>query len=212
MDLHSNTRNAAGRRLESLASQSAHEHLLFDAAFEIYTAYQGRLEEQNLLDFNDLIYCAYTLAKTDRSLRNRFDYILVDEFQDTNTAQYTLLRLLAADLPDLFAVGDPDQSIYRWRGADYRNVQRFQKDFPQAELIPFDKGEFSPALHSSRLNTLISILETPESIIITTPVGLMQKLESAQEIKAQIEVAIDVPQRLNHLWNACNVREPTDVD
>jgi DNA helicase-2/ATP-dependent DNA helicase PcrA len=110
-----------------------------EIAHRVYELYQQMLLTNNAVDFDDLLLFAVQLLQEHLDLRQqyrqRYPHILVDEFQDTNTAQYTLLRLLANDQPDLFAVGDPDQSIYRWRGADYRNVQRFQKDFPQAELI-----------------------------------------------------------------------------
>jgi DNA helicase-2/ATP-dependent DNA helicase PcrA len=110
-----------------------------EIAHRVYKLYQQMLLTNNAFDFDDLLLFAVQLLQEHLDLRlqyrQRYPHILVDEFQDTNTAQYTLLRLLANDQPDLFAVGDPDQSIYRWRGADYRNVQRFQKDFPQAEII-----------------------------------------------------------------------------
>jgi DNA helicase-2/ATP-dependent DNA helicase PcrA len=72
--------------------------------------------------------------------RSHYPHILVDEFQDTNTAQYVLLQLLAGEGPDLFVVGDPDQSIYRWRGADYRNVHRFEEDYPQAKVFLLEQN------------------------------------------------------------------------
>ncbi len=72
--------------------------------------------------------------------RRRYSHILVDEFQDTNSVQYALLRLLAGESPDLYAVGDADQSIYRWRGADVRNVKRFEEDYPQARVILLEQN------------------------------------------------------------------------
>lgn len=126
--IHRNTRGAAERRLESLAAQGAHEHLLFDAAHEIYTAYQGRLSDQNLLDFNDLISCAYRLAKADRSVRERFGYILVDEFQDTDTGQYMLLKELSDNFRNVTVVCDRKQCIYEWRDARIRNIDEFPGD------------------------------------------------------------------------------------
>src|SRR4051794_26375456 len=69
-----------------------------------------------------------------------YEHLLVDEFQDTNTAQYALLKMLAGTQCDLFCVGDPDQSIYKFRGADYRNVTRFQKDYPNARTILLEQN------------------------------------------------------------------------
>ena len=110
----------------------------------VYERYQKALLANNALDFDDLLFWVYRLLRDHDDLRSayrrRFQHLLVDEFQDTNTAQYSLLRLLAGESPDLFVVGDPDQSIYRWRGADYRNVHRFQKDYPQARTILLEQN------------------------------------------------------------------------
>jgi DNA helicase-2/ATP-dependent DNA helicase PcrA len=110
----------------------------------VYERYQQLLLTNNALDFDDLLQYVVTLLEGDPNIRARyqahFQHILVDEFQDTNTAQYRLLRLLAGDQPDLFVVGDPDQSIYRWRGADYRNVRRFQENYPGAQTILLEQN------------------------------------------------------------------------
>jgi len=100
----------------------------------VYERYQELLLTNNALDFDDLLLWPNNLFGQDPSLaaayRQRYPHLLVDEFQDTNTAQYLLLRSLAGDRPNLFVVADPDQSIYRWRGADYRNVHRLREDYP----------------------------------------------------------------------------------
>lgn len=100
----------------------------------VYERYQELLLANNAFDFDDLLLWPNNLFGQDPALvaayRHRYPHLLVDEFQDTNTAQYLLLRTLAGDRPDLFVVADPDQSIYRWRGADYRNVRRLQQDYP----------------------------------------------------------------------------------
>ena len=105
----------------------------------VYERYQQLLHQNNALDFDDLLAEAVFLLRGNTAVRehyqNLYQKILVDEFQDTNLAQYTLLRLLSGKYRDLFVVGDPDQSIYGWRGADYRNVRRFQTDYPNAEVI-----------------------------------------------------------------------------
>ena len=109
-----------------------------------YARYDELLRENNALDFDDLLVWAVRLLREHDDVRDRYrrlySHILVDEFQDTNTVQYELLRLLTIERPDLFLVGDPDQSIYRWRGADYRNVQRFQKDFPDHRVILLEQN------------------------------------------------------------------------
>ncbi|NIM95540.1 MAG: UvrD-helicase domain-containing protein [Anaerolineales bacterium] len=115
-----------------------------EVARRAYEDYQHQLLESNALDFDDLLFLAVRILQEQEALRQeyrrRYPHILVDEFQDTNTAQYSLLRLLAGDEPDLFVVGDPDQSIYRWRGADYRNVLRFQEDYPQAQTFLLEQN------------------------------------------------------------------------
>jgi DNA helicase-2/ATP-dependent DNA helicase PcrA len=115
-----------------------------EVALRVYTQYQRELQRNNALDFDDLLFLAVQLLRENAGLhrfyRSRYQHILVDEFQDTNTAQYILIRLLTDEAPDIFVVGDPDQSIYRWRGADYRNVLRFQEDFPQAKTILLEQN------------------------------------------------------------------------
>ncbi len=110
----------------------------------VYERYQRLLLDNNALDFDDLLLWAVRLLQEhgdiQQAYQRRYPHILVDEFQDTNTSQYELLRLLARPQPDLFVVGDPDQSIYRWRGADYRNVRRFQEDYPQAQVILLEQN------------------------------------------------------------------------
>ena len=115
-----------------------------EVVLRVYQQYQKELRRNNALDFDDLLFLAVQLLREKEGLRqsyqNRYQHILVDEFQDTNTAQYRLIQLMTGKDPDLFVVGDPDQSIYRWRGADYRNVLRFQEDFPQAKTILLEQN------------------------------------------------------------------------
>ncbi len=110
----------------------------------IYTAYQQALLQNNALDFDDLLLWMAVLAEDHPAVREKyarqFEHILVDEFQDTNTVQYRLLKALAHHHRNLFVVGDADQSIYRWRGADYRNVQRFEEDYPDAVTILLEQN------------------------------------------------------------------------
>ncbi|MEW6715949.1 MAG: UvrD-helicase domain-containing protein [Chloroflexota bacterium] len=110
----------------------------------VYQRYQELLLSNNALDFDDLLLWAVFLLEDQPALKERysrrFEHVLVDEFQDTNQAQYTLLRHLTAFHGNLFVVGDTDQSIYRWRGADYRNVLRFQQDYPDAQVILLEQN------------------------------------------------------------------------
>ncbi len=110
----------------------------------VYERYQLTLQVNNAMDFDDLLMNVVLLfdAKPDVLARyqERYAHILVDEFQDTNTTQYRLLRQLAGDRNSLFAVGDSDQSIYKWRGADYRNIQNFYRDFPESQTILLEQN------------------------------------------------------------------------
>ena len=110
----------------------------------VYESYQHQLQENNALDFDDLLMETVRLLQRESELRERYQHhygrILVDEFQDTNLAQYTLLQLLSGAHRELFVVGDPDQSIYRWRGSDYRNVRRFQRDYPEATVVLLEQN------------------------------------------------------------------------
>ena len=113
-------------------------------AGEIYRQYQARLAEVNAVDFGDLVmHCVSLWQKHPDVLamyHSRFRHILVDEYQDTNVAQYLWLRLLAQGTPDVCCVGDDDQSIYGWRGAEVGNILRFEKDFPGATIVRLERN------------------------------------------------------------------------
>jgi len=110
----------------------------------IYELYQRRLREQNTMDFGDLLAECVRLLREHpevlEALQERFHYVLVDEYQDTNHAQYVWLRLLCGRRRNLFAVGDADQSIYGWRGADISNILRFEEDFPEARVVLLEQN------------------------------------------------------------------------
>ena len=111
---------------------------------ELYEQYQKRLKQLNAVDFGDLLlYCVEIFKKNQDILKKYqsfFRYILVDEYQDTNVAQYLWLRLLAGDHKNICCVGDDDQSIYGWRGAEVGNILRFEKDFPGATVIRLEQN------------------------------------------------------------------------
>ena len=104
---------------------------------QIYEEYRKQLGKANALDFDDLLLESVRLLKARSEVREsynqRFQYIMIDEYQDTNRPQYELMRLLAGTRHNVCAVGDEDQSIYSWRGADIRNILEFEKDFPEAQ-------------------------------------------------------------------------------
>jgi len=110
----------------------------------IYEEYRKELRKANAFDFDDLLLEALRLLKSAATVRDyynrKFQYILVDEYQDTNRPQYELMRLLAGTRHNLCAVGDEDQSIYSWRGADIRNILEFEKDFPEAKIVRLEQN------------------------------------------------------------------------
>ncbi|GAB4505250.1 MAG: UvrD-helicase domain-containing protein [Anaerolineales bacterium] len=129
----------------------------------VYLEYQKRLVASNAVDFDDLLMYMARLLEDNPEVRQkyaqRFKHVLVDEFQDTNLAQYVLIKHLSSAHRNVFCVGDPDQSVYRWRGADWRNVQRFEQDFPDAQVILLEQN------YRSRQN----ILDVAMSVIDRAP-------------------------------------------
>ncbi len=111
---------------------------------QLYQLYQDRLAAMNALDFGDLLLQTYRLLRDNAEAlarwQRRAHYLLVDEYQDTNRVQYLLVRLLAALSGNLCVVGDEDQSIYRWRGADIRNILDFERDYPQAQVVKLEQN------------------------------------------------------------------------
>lgn len=115
-----------------------------EAVARAYKRYQNLLAENNAVDFDDLLMTTVTLLRENADVlaryQERYHYLHVDEFQDTNIAQYVMVKLLADKYQNVFCVGDEDQSVYSWRGADFRNVLRFREDFPNARLILLEQN------------------------------------------------------------------------
>ena len=126
---------------------------------EIYSLYQSRLKEYNALDFDDLLFLTVKLFQLHFAIlalyQKRWSFILIDEYQDTNIAQYTIAKLLAEKHTNVFAVGDPDQSIYSWRGANIHNILNFENDFPGAKVIPLEQNYRSRSNILEAANALI---------------------------------------------------------
>lgn len=146
----------------------------------IYTQYQKTLLECNALDFDDLLLWTVYLLENNAEVRERyarrFEHVLVDEFQDTNMAQYRLVQLLSSHHQNIYVVGDPDQSIYSWRGADYRNVLRFNNDYPKATTIILEQNYRST---QNILNTAMAVIEpnpNRESKALFSKLGNGQKI------------------------------------
>ena len=167
---------------------------------DLYSAYQTRLKELNAVDFGDLLLEPLRLFTANADVlaeyQRRFRFMLVDEYQDTNVAQYLLLRLLAQGSPNLCCVGDDDQSIYGWRGAEVDNILRFEKDFPGAAVIRLEQNYRSTghilaaasgliAHNQSRLGkTLFTSDADGEKVTVT---GVWDDEEEARGIGEDIE-------------------------
>ncbi len=125
----------------------------------IYEKYNKHLKENNALDFDDLLLETLRLLRRDGETRDyladKFKYVLVDEFQDTNSVQYDIIKLLSSKHGNLFAVGDDDQSIYGWRGAEIKNILAFDKDFPDAKVFKLERNYRSTKSILNLANSII---------------------------------------------------------
>lgn len=143
----------------------------------VYPAYQKRLLASSAVDFDDLLLHIARLLHSDADLRaqldERFRYVMVDEYQDTNRAQYVLLRALSVDQPNLAATGDPDQSIYGWRGADLNNILEFESDYPDVKVVRLEQNYRSTPAILSVADTLIAHNQRrkPKSLFTENPDG-----------------------------------------
>ena len=126
---------------------------------QIYFIYQKKLRESSAMDFDDLLFLPAMALKHNEELRAeldaRFRFVLIDEYQDTNQAQYEIARKLSVDYNNLCVVGDPDQSIYRWRGSDIKNILDFERDYPNTRVVLLDKNYRSTKAILHAAGTLI---------------------------------------------------------
>jgi DNA helicase-2/ATP-dependent DNA helicase PcrA len=162
-----------------------------------YIDYQQMLLTNNAVDFDDLLlYTAFLLednsAVSERYAR-RYEHVLVDEFQDTNLAQYVLLKRLSSFHHNIFAVGDADQSIYRWRGADYRNVLRFEQDYPDAQIILLEQNYRST---QQILDVAMAVINpnpnrTPKKLFTERSEGLKVILQETYDDRQEASFIVD---------------------
>ncbi|MCB9594947.1 MAG: UvrD-helicase domain-containing protein [Sandaracinaceae bacterium] len=158
-------KRVAGRIATEKQEVRGPDEMIIDNIFDepiqrVYARYEERMRAANALDFGDLIYRMVVALESDDALRaelsRRFRHLLVDEFQDTNRAQYRLVRALSAAHREVTVVGDDDQSIYRWRGADRRNILDFRKEFPDAQTIKLEQNYRSTQRILRGANAIIS--------------------------------------------------------
>jgi len=149
---------------------------------DVYEMYQKRLKENNALDFDDLIFKTVELFKSSPEVldfyQNKFKYIMVDEYQDTNGAQYELVKLLASKYKNICVVGDDDQCIYQWRGADIQNILDFEKDYPGAKVIKLEQNYRSKG----------NILTAANVVIVNNANRKSKVLRTEQEPGSKIKI------------------------
>lgn len=146
-------------------------------AARVYTRLQERLRQLNAFDFDDLLLYTWLLLKNHPDVlaayQNRFRYLMVDEYQDTNHAQYVLTQLLAVAHKNIMVVGDDDQSIYSWRGADLRNILDFEKDYPEARVVKLEENYRSMGNILAAANAVIAnnLTRKPKKLFTSKPAG-----------------------------------------
>lgn len=146
-------------------------------AARVYMRLQERLRQLNAFDFDDLLLYTWLLLKNHPDVlaayQNRFRYLMVDEYQDTNHAQYVLTQLLAAAHKNIMVVGDDDQSIYSWRGADLRNILDFEKDYPEARVVKLEENYRSMGNILAAANAVIAnnLTRKPKKLFTSKPAG-----------------------------------------
>lgn len=176
---------------------------------KIYLQYEAKLRSNNAVDFDDLLLVTLKLLQENEEVRSRyqkkFDYLMVDEYQDTNRVQYLLTKILAASHRNICVVGDADQSIYGWRGADIRNILDFEKDYPDARLIKLEQNYRSTQVILDAANAVI------ENNTGRKPKNLWTDKENGTEIiyyhaNDERDEARFVIERLHELQDGENIR------
>lgn len=179
-----------------------------DLLQSIYADYQHELLRNNAVDFDDLLFHTARLLGEHPELRaeldDRFRFILVDEYQDTNLAQYAVVRSISIDYPNLTVTGDPDQSIYRWRGASLRNILEFERDYPHVEVVRLEENYRSTQRILRVADSLIvhNTKRRPKRLFTRNPAGKPVRLvifdseqEEAAGIAAEIAEAVRAGRR-----------------
>ena len=170
----------------------------------VYSLYQRRLRDAGAVDFDDLLFLIVRLFKERPDVLQRFqqrwEYLLVDEYQDTNVAQYHIVRMLTEQSGNLFVVGDPDQSIYSWRGADISNILNFEKDFPNAQVIRLEQNYRSRSNILKGANGLIRHNDSRYEKNLWSDRGAGDKiaLMTCDHEKQEVEAVVG---RIRHFWD-----------
>ncbi|RJQ13533.1 ATP-dependent DNA helicase PcrA [Candidatus Parcubacteria bacterium] len=172
------------------------------AAAQVYDLYQKKLSANQALDFDDLLMRIVELFRRNHPAlekhQDRFKYILVDEYQDTNTAQYELIRLLSQKHKNICVVGDIDQAIYGWRGADFRNILKFETDYPETKVFKLEQNYRSTKNILSAAQTIIekNVLRKPKMLWTDKPGGEKLKIFVFEKASQEAAFVIDEVKRL----------------
>jgi DNA helicase-2/ATP-dependent DNA helicase PcrA len=176
---------------------------------DVYNLYQRRLFGSNAVDFDDMLMLTVDVLQRFPEARAKwakaFRYVLVDEYQDTNHAQYVLLQLLAEEHQNLMAVGDPDQSIYAFRGADIRNIMEFERDFPATKVIPLEQNYRSTNSILHAANNVISHNRERKEKNLWSDLGegeLVRVVETEDEHSEARFVAVEIAARIEEGYSA----------
>jgi len=173
---------------------------------EIYTLYQQKLRTNNALDFDDLLMLSVGMLENNEEIRckyqNKFKYIMIDEYQDTNRAQYLLARMLADVHHNLCVVGDADQSIYGWRGADIHNILDFEKDYPEAKSITLEQNYRSTQVILDAANAVIehNSDRRPKELWTQNPQGELITHYLAHHERDEAQFIADTITKLNTVY------------
>ncbi len=179
---------------------------------QVYVEYQKILLSSNAFDFDDLLLQFAILLRDNDKIREkyarRYHHILVDEFQDTNLAQYTLLKHLASHHRNIFVVGDSDQSIYRWRGADYKNILRFKKDYQDAEIVLLEQNYRST---QNILDAAMAVIDkntnrTPKNLFTDRGQGAKILINETDNDREQAEQVVKI------IWKQLNEKKASPSD
>lgn len=205
--IQSTISNAKNALLDARAFARDADNFHAKKVAEVYELYQQKLLNNNALDFDDLLMLSVQLLEQNEEVRQRyqqkFQYIMIDEYQDTNRAQYLLARLLAEQHRNLCVVGDADQSIYAWRGADIRNIMDFEQDYPEAVIVKLEQNYRSTQVILDAANAVIenNSERKPKVLWTDNPEGELITHYVAQDERDEAQFIAGMITKLNTVYN-----------
>ncbi len=199
---------------EMLNASDIEKYMTSDAekiAAEVYMEYKKRLKANNSVDFDDLLTLPVELFIHNKEVlehyQNKFKYILIDEYQDTNEVQYKMSKLLASKYQNIFAVGDPDQSIYMFRGANFRNILNFEKDYHNTKVIPLEENYRSTKMILDAANSVIKNNKERKDKNLKSNNGVGVKLKYLRSYDEKHEITLVIEQIKELLANGIQKKD-----